>query len=192
MIQLPKWASRAAALSLVVFVIGAVVVLFVLPLIEAYRETDESIEQASDQLARYQHISETFPQLQAQLDKLTRRQFKYGVYLAGATDALAAAGLQEAVSAKIEKNGGRLRSIQILPVKTEGNFKRVAVRVQLTATLGSLVRLFYDLEAGKPFAFIDNLDIKNRRARRNAAKQNQDPELVVRFDLYGYLRPTVS
>ena len=66
------------------------------------------------------------------------------------------------------------------------------MRVQLTANLPSLARILYSLEAAKPFVFIDNLDIKNRRVRRTAKEQNDNPELVVRFDLFGYLRPELS
>jgi hypothetical protein len=142
MMDLPKWVSRTAALSLLVFVIGALYLLVVSPVIEAHRGTDEAT--------------------------------------------------QEDVGAKIEKNGGKLRSIQILPVKTDGDFKRVSVRVQLTATLGSFARILYALESGKPYVFIDNLDVKNRRGRKAKQKEEEDPELVIRFDLYGYLRPELG
>lgn len=192
MTNLPPWASRAAALALLAALIGVVFLFLVAPLIAAYRDTDEAIAHTGEQLARYEGISKSYPALKSQLDKLARRQTASGVYLPGNTDALAAAGLQEGVSATIERNGGKLRSIQILPVTTDGEFKRVSVRVQLTATLGSFAKILYSLEAGKPWKFIDNLDIKNRRARRTATDKNQDPELVIRFDLYGYLRPEVG
>ncbi len=192
MTNLPKWASRTAALSILFVLLGALYLFVVGPLVEAYRTTDEAIEQTGDQLARYENISKNYPSLKAQLEKLTRRQAASGVYLAGDTDALAAAALQEDVSATIERNGGKLRSIQILPVTNDGEFKRVSVRVQLTATLGAFTQILYTLEAGKPVTFVDNLDVKNRRARRTAKDQDQDPELVIRFDLFGYLRPEVS
>ncbi len=61
-------------------------------------------------------------------------------------------------------------------------------------TLGAFTRILYSLEAAKPFVFIDHLDIKNRRARtrQKDQKKAQNPELVIRFDLYGYLRPSLS
>ncbi|MDH3911799.1 MAG: type II secretion system protein GspM [Rhodospirillales bacterium] len=192
MMDLPKWVSRTAALSLLVFVIGALYLLLVSPVIEAYRSTDEASQEALEQLARYEHISKTNPNRKAELEKLSKQQSRSGVYLAGDTDALAAAGLQEDVSAKIKKNGGNVRSMQILPVKADGDFKRVSVRVQLTATLGSFARILYALESGKPYVFIDNLDVKNRRARKSKKETDEDPELVIRFDLFGYLRPELG
>lgn len=192
MTNLPKWANRTAAVSILFVLLGAVYLFVVGPLVDAYRSADEAIELTGDQLAHYKNISKNYPALKAQLEKLSRRQAASGVYLAGDTDALAAAGLQEDVSATIEKNGGKLRSIQILPVTNDGDFKRVSVRVQLTATLGAFTQILYTLEAGKPVVFVDNLDVKNRRARRTNKDQEQDPELVIRFDLFGYLRPEVS
>jgi general secretion pathway protein M len=192
MMDLPKWVSRTAALSLLVFVIGALYLLLVSPVIEAYRSTDEASQEALEQLARYEHISKTNPNRKAELEKLAKQQSRSGVYLAGDTDALAAAGLQEDVGARIKKNGGKVRSMQILPVKTDGDFRRVSVRVQLTATLGSFARILYALESGKPYVFIDNLDVKNRRARKAKKGTEEDPELVIRFDLYGYLRPKLG
>jgi len=192
MMDLPKWVGRTAALSLLVFVIGALYLLVVAPVIETHRSTDEASRGALEQLARYEHLSKTNPNRKAELERLGNQQSRSGVYLAGDTDALAAAGLQEDVGAKIEKNGGKLRSMQILPVKTDGDFKRVSVRVQLTATLGSFARILYALESGKPYVFIDNLDVKNRRARKAKKETQEDPELVIRFDLYGYLRPELG
>ena len=192
MIELPKWASRAAALALLAVVVGTAYLVLVAPVVEAYRSTDEATQHTLDQLARYEQISRANPNRKAQLERLSKQQARSGIYLAGETDALAAAALQEDVGAKIERNGGRLRSIQILPVKTDGDFKQVSVRVQLTATLGSFARILHALESGKPYVFIDNLDVKNRRARKATKAQQDDPELVIRFDLYGYLRPELG
>lgn len=192
MTNLPKWTGRAAAVGLLVFLIGTAYLLLAAPVIEAYRSTDEETRHVLEQLARYGQLSKAYPNRKAQLERLDRQQASSGIYLAGTTDALAAAALQEDVGAKIERNGGKLRSIQILPVKADGDFKQVSVRVQLTATLGSFARILHALESGKPYVFIDNLDVKNRRARKATQAQEDDPELVIRFDLYGYLRPELG
>lgn len=192
--NLPPWAGRAAALALLVLLLLAVYGFFIGPLVGAYRDTDQALVETGENLARYARIAEGYPALKQQLDRLSARQARSGVYLKGDTDALAAAGLQADVSSTIEQHGGKLRSVQILPVSSDGDFKRVSVRVQLTATLPALARILHALEARRPVVFIDNLDVKNRLARRRA-KQNQEesePQLVIRFDLYGYLRPLVS
>ena len=185
-----KGVSRLAALGLLFVVVWFCYTLVLAPIISAYSETDDKIEDAKAQLARLESISQSYPALKAQLDELARRTAQSGVYLAGNTDALAAAGLQEDVSAQIDRAGGTLRSVQILPATSDGDFKRVSVRVQLTATLAQFTKLLYSLEAARPFVFVDNLDIKNRRTRTR--EEDQNPELIIRFDLYGYLRPPIS
>lgn len=194
MMAMSKGVRRAAALALLFVVVWAFYGLVLSPVLTAYRETGDEIEQTSEQLERYKRISTNHPALKGQLEKLIRQTAKSGIYLPGNTDALAAAELQEGVSATIERNQGTLRSIQILPVAEDGDFRKVTVRVQLTATLGAFTRILYSLEAAKPFVFIDNLDIKNRRTRTRQRddEQEQNPELVIRFDLYGYLRPSLS
>ncbi len=86
-------------------------------------------------------------------------------------------------------HGGQLRSIQSLPVRSDGDFRGIAVRVQISANFSSFHHLLYELESEKPFVFVDNLDVRNRRGNRRAARENFDPQLTIRFDLAGYLRP---
>lgn len=189
------WASRTVALALLIGLGVAAYGLVVDPLMRSYRETDAAIAQASLSLARYEAIAGSGSQFEAQLDRLERHQAQSGIYLTGATDALAAAKLQEKVSATIQENGGNLRSIQILPVESDGDFRRVAVRVRINARIEPLFRILYSLEAGEALLFIDNLDIKaDRRRRRKQGSQSSpdDPTLSVRFDLFGYLKPEVT
>ncbi len=188
--MLPHWISRLAAIGLLVAVLVAVYAFTVAPLVAGYGETERAISQAADLLDRYRRVAASRNLLQARLDELAGRQSESGIYLGGGTDALAGAELQERVNKTVEANGGRLRSVQILPVKTDGDFRRVGVRVQMNATVAQLASVLYALEAGRTFLFVDNLEVSNRRARR---RRNQpiemDPILLIRLDLSGYLRP---
>ncbi len=186
------WASRTVALALLIGIAAAIYSLIVDPLMRAYRETDAAIAQASISLARYEAIAGSGSQFEAQLDRLEQHQARSGIYLTGATDALAAAKLQEKVSATIQEIGGNLRSIQILPVESDGDFRRVAVRVRINARIEPLFRILYSLEAGEALLFINNLDIKADRRRRRDKGNPDDPTLSVRFDLFGYLKPEVT
>ena len=182
--------SRFAAIALSLGVLVGLYAFALAPLAASYGETEQAISEARDLLDRYRRIAASRPALQARLDELTARQSEIGIYLGGGTDALAGADLQELVNKTVEAGGGRLRSIQILPVKTDGEFRRVGVRVQMTATVTQLVKVLYALEAGRTFLFVDNLEVSNRRARRRRNQPvDMDPTLLVRLDLSGYLRP---
>jgi general secretion pathway protein M len=186
----PGWVSRLAALALSAGVAFAAYVFVVAPIIAGYAETAAAVDQAAELLDRYRRVAAARPALQERLDALKSRQSEIGAYLGGETDALAGAELQELVNATVAEGGGGLRSVQILPVKADGGFQRIGVRVQMTATIAQVLRVLHGLEAGSTLLFVDNLEVSNRRARR---RRNQpvemDPTLLVRLDLFGYLRP---
>ena len=186
----PGWVSRLAALALSAGVAFALYVFVAAPIVAGYAETDAAVAQATDLLDRYRRVAAARPALQERLDALKSRQSEIGTYLSGETDALAGAELQELVNTTVAKGGGGLRSVQILPVKADGGFRRIGVRVQMTATIAQVLRVLHGLEAGSTLLFVDNLEVSNRRARR---RRNQpvemDPTLLVRLDLFGYLPP---
>jgi len=190
--SLPRWVSRTAAVVLLLAILATVYVYVAAPLVVAHRTTDEDIERTRDLLVRYEAIAATRQTYQRQLEELSSRQVGRGTYLAAESDALASAELQGRIRAAVNAHGGTLRSIQTLPVKSEGAFLRVSVRVQFTAPMVAFHRVLYGLESEQPFVFVDNLDVRNRRAARRAALEDFDPQLMIRFDLSGYLRPELS
>lgn len=191
--ELPGWMSRLAAISLLFGLAATAYVFVVPPLVAGYVGDREALAEARERLGRYRRIAATRPEVQAQIDAMEERGAARGNYLTGRTDALAAAELQNRVKKIIETNGGKLRSIQTVPGKADGAFQRVTIRVQLAAPIDSLHRTIYALEAEKPFLFLDNIDIGNRRrGRRKKAPDDADPALTVRFDLFGYLQPEVE
>jgi hypothetical protein len=66
--------------------------------------------------------------------------------------------------------------------------RRVAIRLQMTAELGSLVRVLHGLETGIPLLFVDNLELQSQVAASIGRRRAGAP-LIVDFDLYGYLPP---
>ncbi len=189
--NLPAWASRLSAVGLLAAVIAALAVFAVLPAIEAYDDTDAALALAAEQTTGFERVARVRSAYEARLEDLTARESASQLYLQGSTDALAAANLQDKVNGVIEQHGGTVRSIQILPARDDGEFRRVSVRVQFSASAESMFRAVYSLEAARPFVFIENLDIRNRRTRRRANRQTDNPALNVSLDLFGFVRPAL-
>ena len=186
----PGWVSRLAALALSAGVAFALYIFVAAPIVAGYAETDAAVAQAAESLDRYRRIAAARPALQERLDALKSRQSEIGTYLSGGTDALAGAELQELVTATVASGGGALRSVQILPVKADGGFRRIGVRVQMTATMAQVLRVLHGFEAGSKLLFVDKLEVSNRRARRRRKQPvEMDPALLVRLDLFGYIQP---
>ena len=180
--------SRILALALLGAVLAGLYLLAVRPMTEQYLHYRRSIDQSQDLLGQYRRLGASLPALQSQLDELDRRRASAGTQLQGASDALVAADLQNRIKGIVDARGGQLTSTQILAAKDEAELRRIGIRVQMTATVDALYRIFYDLESGKPFLFLDNIDIRQRRARRRRKEAADDSNLAVRFDIYGYLR----
>ena len=189
--NLPAWTSRLSAVGLLAAVTAALAVFAVLPAIEAYDDTDAALALAAEQTTGFERVARVRSAYEARLEDLTARESASRLYLQGSTDALAAANLQDKVNGVIEQHGGTVRSIQILAARDDGEFRRVSVRVQFSASTESLFRAVYSLEAARPFVFIENLDIRNRRTRRRANRQTDNPALNVSLDLFGFVRPAL-
>lgn len=186
---IPKSVSRLIALLLLFGLTLAVYGFAVAPILASYSETDARRSEIRAQLLRFRAIADGKSQYEAQLAELDRRLASQGLTIEGATDAIAAANLQERVGSMVESAGGVLRANQSLPADQDGSFRKVGVRVQASLTTSQLARIMYRLESGRPFVFLETLEIKSRRARRrNAEEVDIDPQLVVRFDAYSFVR----
>lgn len=188
-VSLPQWVSRLAALALLLGFLAGLHLYVVGPVLAAYQNIDEALDETSALLQRYEGVARTGEIYRARLDELSTRHSGTGIYLSGATDALAAAELQARIRTAVDLHNGELRSIQDLPGRSDGGFRRVTVRAQFNANLFSFHSTLYSLESEMPLIFVDNLDIRNRRAKGRSALEDSDPLLTVRLDLSGYLKP---
>src|ERR1700679_2178193 len=160
MTALPPWLSRALAVMLLLACGGVAVLGVVLPLADHYADTKGRIAQATVQLARYQHFVERLPQQRETLAALDKRQGSNDGFLAGANDTLIGAELQNRVKSTVEAAQGALKSTQALPPRDEGDFRRIAVRGDMTADISAAQMILYQLETTSPMLFLDNVDIR--------------------------------
>jgi general secretion pathway protein M len=191
MLQPGSLLSRTLALALLALALLGGFRLVVAPLLAAFQDNASRIEQAEGLLQRYLALAE---QRQAMSDRLAAQQelaASAAGYLEGPSDALAAAQLQDRVKSVVEGAGGELRSTQILPaVAVEGDdgIRRAALRVQFAVTIAGLAETLYELESGQPYLLIDQLSVREQRARR---QRRDEPETEARLDisleLSGYL-----
>jgi general secretion pathway protein M len=182
------WLSRAAALLLLVAVLGGGWIWAVEPLAAAYRRTDADLADGRDMLQRFDRLGDARAALEAQLTAIEAQPTATAYYLEGATDALAAAALQDRVTKLVENSGASIVSIQTLPSSEEQGLRRVAIRLQMAAELAPLVRILHGLETGVPVLFLDSIELQSYNVPYGDPDEPQvEPQLTVGFDLYGYL-----
>lgn len=181
--------SRFAAVSLLAAVVLAVQFLVVSPLVSRNQAADQAIAEAAEMVARLERIAAMRGQLETQLSALSERQTGQRYYLSEHTDALAGAALQRRVKATIERNGGKIRSIQALPGEEQGELQRVGVRVQLMADIEALYRLLHRLESEPPLLFVESFTAQSRiDVRRGRRRNGDDQGLLVNLEVAGYLQ----
>lgn len=191
---LPNWVGRLAAVSLLLMTVAAVYLLAIAPLVDSYRSNAEAIVDTRDLLARFERQAAARSDLEDRLEALRELVARQGHYLDGATYAVAAASLQDNVKAIVETQGGEVQSIQTMPSNANDDTGRVAIRVQSLMVVESLLYTLHRLEAGAPYLFVDNLEIQGRLSRRArlGEQEDEEPELLVWFDLFGYLPPVME
>jgi|APTNR8051073442_1049403.scaffolds.fasta_scaffold18753_2 general secretion pathway protein M len=183
-------ASRIIALALLAAAIALPWRLLVQPLQATFSEYEDAVAGRQDVLARYQRLADSRAALRARLEELQQEPASQEGYLTGDSETLVAAELQNLVRTTVERSGGRLESTQILPAVPEGAFRRVTLRVRMSADTDGLFRILYDLESSLPYLFLDSLDIvsRDRRAARGPQGQVQGGALSVSYDVFGYMR----
>jgi len=179
--------ARALAVTLLAAALWLAYIAVVAPVVDGYAEARATVARLAPAVARGGSGEADLPALTAELARLKQTQPSTEGFLHSANEALAAAELQGRLNSVVAAVRGELRSTQILAARDEGAFRRVSIRGQIAVDLAQLQRVLYDLEAGSPFLFLDNVDIRARPAP--ARGRSEDEALLdVHFDLYGYMR----
>ena len=191
MLQPGSLLSRTLAVVLLGIALLGAYRLVIAPLVTAYRDGQSRIEQAKELLQRYEALAEQRSLLADRLAEEQERAASAAGYLTGPSDALAAAELQDRVKSVVEGAGGELRSTQILPaeeLEADLGFRRTALRVHFVVTIDGLEETLYELETGQPYLIIDEVTVRQERARRRRSEPQAQPMLDVSLELFGYVR----
>lgn len=186
MMHLTPKQSKFAALGILALMLVLVVSAIAVPLWLLNRRYDAAVEEAATRLERYSRIVGMREGLQQKAAEIKALEATHH-FLKSASPALAAAELQEQAKHILDENGGKLNSIQILPHRDDGLYRQVSVSLQLTAPLSGVKAMLHALESAHPYLFVDNFSI---RATSMAPVRNDsasDPDLIVQFDLTGYV-----
>lgn len=180
---------RFVALGLLFGLVAAIYALAVGPLLHAHERLDEAQQDTQSMLARFERTAHGGAAYQARLDALAADRVIKGLFLDGNTEAGAAAGLQDRVTAIIRARGGTTRSSEVFSSNARNDLTQIAVRVQFTALTAQIQQILHTLESSQPLIFIDNLEIAARNRVNYLQNDAIDPPLQVRMDILGYLRP---
>lgn len=179
--------SRSLAIAILIALIASLYFGIVQPLADTYLGNQQRIAQLQDAVAKYRNAAKELPALQAQLAALNRDESSAAGFLRGPNETLIAADIQNRVKSLADAAKLDLRTSQVLPGEAEGKLKRIAVREQLAGTIGGILTVFHDIEAGaSPLLFIDNVTMRARPIAARANTPARAETIDVQFDVYGY------
>jgi general secretion pathway protein M len=177
--------SLAILVAVLIILLGSLLV----PWWEKMAFYDDRIEQMATRIGKYESMLARKPLLEAELQGLQRLQNRTNYHLSAGTPALAAADLQQRVKRAVEGNGGRLVSTQNLTDPKDEKLVEVVIRVRMNGDVGSVARVLYELESGKPLLLVDNLTIRSsKRYRGRGRNRKVEFHQDTHFDLIGFLK----
>lgn len=185
MIQLSPPMSRIVAVGLLLLLIASIYSLMIAPIWGMYATNRDSIAQQQELLQRYQRLAANAKDLSEQLAVLRRRPVSGEGYLQGDNETLVSAQLQSRIRNVAQTSGGKLTSTQVLAGIDDNGFRRIGVRVTMTADITDLQRMLHTLEGDRPYLFLDNVDISGEQSRN---REGRGGNLTISFDVYGFMR----
>jgi general secretion pathway protein M len=149
--------GRILAAGLTLALLGALWFGVITPLIGWYQDRAEELAQRHALLARMRVLVETLPDLERQSAGVRPAPT---ALLPGATDALAAAAMQSAVQAMATAAGAELASMETLPAEARGGYRRIGLRVSLSAPWPVLIELLRSAAQQQPRMLVDDVQFR--------------------------------
>lgn len=151
--------GRLLALTLLFVVLGSLYLLAVAPVVDFYAERAARIERREMLVPRLKALAAELPALRARLAALHTQAQARQVTLQGSTDAIASADLESRIEALAVSVGATIGSTEALSAETRGAYRRIGLRVILSGTYETVVKLIAALEETNPPLVIDDLQL---------------------------------
>ena len=174
--------GRILALGIALIVMLAAWFAIASPLLDWHAERADRLDQRRTLERRMAGVAATLPQLRQSETARTAKGPVPTTLLDGATDAVAAASLQERVQEMATQVGAALTSAETLPATQAGTYRRIGLHVSLIAPWTVLVQLLQLVEQASPRMLVDDLQLHG--ARMVAAPA--DPPLEADFTVFAF------
>lgn len=155
--------GQALAVALLLLVLGLAWLAVVAPLVAWHEERTETIAGQRALARRMAQLAGTLPALQAQAAAVQAGGTAQAALLDGATDALAGATLQQTALDLAVRAGATPSSTETLAVEQVGAYRRIGVRLTLSAPWPVLVRLLQSAAEATPALLVDDLQLRGSR-----------------------------
>ena len=152
--------AQLLALGLTLAVPAALGFGVVLPLVDWHSERTEALEMRATLARRMEGLAASLPALRRQASAAAAEGAGDLSLLAGDSDSLAGASLQERLQEMFVNAGVRLSSVEMLPGEDAGAYRRVRLRLSFTASWPVLIALLQEVQLASPTLMVDGLQVQ--------------------------------
>lgn len=170
-------AARAAALAIAACLVALVWAGLVRPYASAIGDLAAALSARETIVARYRALAAQEPPAPREPSEPTEGDVA-GLLLPKASEAQAAALLQERLKGYAAEARVELDGVQVLPRTDTAGVVKVAVRLRGRADMPALNRFLHTLETTRPMLVVDGLRVQGRGGR-DAARNDVDIQLDV-------------
>ena len=184
-LRLTSMQKRGLALGIFLLLLAGLISAVVVPAWMLHNHYDQVITDYQDKVIRYRRFAEQAPLIQTEIDRvkaLNARKY----FLKVNNPALAASEMQDLIKQFIESRRGKLTSVQILPPKDEGNYRRIGLAVQANVTALALQQILHGIDAREPYVFIDVMSVRAGQGRLYRPMPGVEPEFSLQLTVHGY------
>jgi general secretion pathway protein M len=181
-----QWLRRAIFLGFNLAAGLAVFVLIADPIYALFAERDTQIAETSETLARMKAVASRKPDVDG-LARQVDAESDLGEFLAAANEGAANAALQARLKTMAEAAGARIRSVQGLVAKSNGQIRYIGARIDVYGVLGAVHKTVHAIESGKPYLFVSNASIRLSRSV-GAPGATTEPVIDAQLDVFGAIR----
>lgn len=164
------WQGRALALLILLVALTIVYLVVAAPLLDLYHGRAASIASHRALLVKLGAIAAELPVLRTHVADLRVAADSHNLTLEGASDAIASATLQGHIEQFAAASGVTVGSTEILPIDTEGEYHRVGLRMLISGSYESMMKLLATIETATPPLVLDGLQIHSLMRRAGTSK----------------------
>jgi len=155
------------------------------PLLDWYADRAEMVAQRTALAHRMANLAATLPALRQQAEAATANPAEPAL-LDSDTDSVASAALQERLQAMFAGAGAHISSVETLPAEEAGAYRKIRLRLTLTASWPALTSLFQEINSAMPRLLVDDLQLQPGLHRISTAPGTFDAA----FTIFAFRRGT--
>ena len=152
------------AAALLLLLLGMVWLMAASPLLAWHTDRADALAGRVALARRMAQVAQTLPDLQRQAAAAAAAGPTRSAVIEGGSDAVAGAAQQQALQEMAARAGATLSSTESLPAEPAGAYRRISLRVAVSAPWPVLVELLRQIALASPQMLVDDLQVQGSRA----------------------------